>query len=47
MSSIDENVCVEYGADLHSVEHGSGFPTKRTSNLDEVSLTNTNLFFYA
>nr|CAD7428454.1 unnamed protein product [Timema monikensis] len=28
VSSIDEDVTVEYGADLHTVEHGSGFPTK-------------------
>uniref|UniRef100_A0A7R9H2W2 [histone H3]-trimethyl-L-lysine(4) demethylase n=1 Tax=Timema poppense TaxID=170557 RepID=A0A7R9H2W2_TIMPO len=28
VSSIDEDVTVEYGADLHTIEHGSGFPTK-------------------
>ncbi|XP_014249418.1 lysine-specific demethylase lid-like [Cimex lectularius] len=28
VSSIDEDVTVEYGADLHTVDHGSGFPTK-------------------
>lgn len=28
VSSIDEDVVVEYGADLHTMDHGSGFPTK-------------------
>ncbi|KAL3212777.1 hypothetical protein MRX96_007829 [Rhipicephalus microplus] len=32
VAAVDEDVTVEYGADLHSVEHGSGFPTK-SSNL--------------
>uniref|UniRef100_A0A1B6DAW0 [histone H3]-trimethyl-L-lysine(4) demethylase n=1 Tax=Clastoptera arizonana TaxID=38151 RepID=A0A1B6DAW0_9HEMI len=30
VSSIDEDVTVEYGADLHTMDHGSGFPTKNT-----------------
>lgn len=30
VSSIDEDVIVEYGADLHTMDHGSGFPTKAT-----------------
>lgn len=25
VSSIDEDVTVEYGADLHSMDHGSGY----------------------
>lgn len=29
-SSIDEDVTVEYGADLHTMDHGSGFPTKNS-----------------
>lgn len=39
VSAIDEDVTVEYGADLHTMEHGSGFPTKSSKNLmpgDEV-----------
>lgn len=30
VSSIDEDVAVEYGADLHTMDHGSGFPTKNS-----------------
>ncbi|XP_044751184.1 lysine-specific demethylase lid [Coccinella septempunctata] len=33
VSSIDEDVTVEYGADLHTMDHGSGFPTKTSINL--------------
>nr|XP_049705710.1 lysine-specific demethylase lid isoform X1 [Helicoverpa armigera] len=33
VSSIDEDVTVEYGADLHSMDHGSGFPTKSHAQL--------------
>lgn len=33
VSSIDEDVTVEYGADLHTMDHGSGFPTSTASNL--------------
>ncbi|XP_059047112.1 lysine-specific demethylase 5 [Achroia grisella] len=33
VSSIDEDVTVEYGADLHSMDHGSGFPTKASAHL--------------
>ncbi|XP_045603249.1 lysine-specific demethylase 5A isoform X2 [Procambarus clarkii] len=33
VSSIDEDVTVEYGADLHTMDHGSGFPTKHSKNL--------------
>ncbi|XP_064473046.1 lysine-specific demethylase 5A-like isoform X2 [Ornithodoros turicata] len=32
VSAVDEDVTVEYGADLHSMEHGSGFPTKNSSD---------------
>ncbi|XP_035912299.1 lysine-specific demethylase lid [Anopheles stephensi] len=33
VSSIDEDVTVEYGADLHTMDHGSGFPTKASPYL--------------
>uniref|UniRef100_A0A182P0K0 [histone H3]-trimethyl-L-lysine(4) demethylase n=1 Tax=Anopheles epiroticus TaxID=199890 RepID=A0A182P0K0_9DIPT len=33
VSSIDEDVTVEYGADLHTMDHGSGFPTKSSPYL--------------
>lgn len=33
VSSIDEDVTVEYGADLHTMDHGSGFPTKSSLNM--------------
>lgn len=32
-SSIDEDVSVEYGADLHTMEHGSGFPMKNSMHM--------------
>ena len=40
VSSLEEDVCVLYGADIHAMDMGSGFPTKDTPNLlpeDEVS----------
>lgn len=39
VNAVDEDVTVEYGADLHTIDHGSGFPNKKTKNLlpgDEV-----------
>ncbi|XP_067119394.1 lysine-specific demethylase 5A isoform X3 [Centruroides vittatus] len=33
VNAVDEDVTVEYGADLHTMEHGSGFPTKNTKSL--------------
>lgn len=39
LENIDEDVMVEYGADLHTMDHGSGFPTLTSKNLtreDEV-----------
>ncbi|KAJ1969572.1 hypothetical protein IWQ62_000535 [Dispira parvispora] len=38
-----EDVEVEYGADLHSMQHGSGFPTKERNPLDPYSLDPWNL----
>jgi [histone H3]-trimethyl-L-lysine4 demethylase len=28
----EEDVIVEYGADIHALEKGSGFPTEKTKN---------------
>ena len=42
LENIDEDVVVEYGADLHTMDHGSGFPTLTSKNLskeDEVYAT--------
>lgn len=38
VSSLEDDVYVEYGADLHTAEHGSGFPTRENSDdpADEV-----------
>ena len=39
VNCIEEEVNVEYGADIHAAEMGSGFPTKQTRDLfpeDEV-----------
>ncbi|GAB6028037.1 Lysine-specific demethylase 5B [Chamberlinius hualienensis] len=33
VSAINEDVTVEYGADLHTKDHGSGFPTKSSKAL--------------
>ena len=30
VSSLDDDVVVEYGADIHALEKGSGFPTEKT-----------------
>jgi len=35
LENIDEDVMVEYGADLHSMDHGSGFPTTSSKNLSK------------
>ncbi|KAG8196974.1 hypothetical protein JTE90_009028 [Oedothorax gibbosus] len=33
VNAVDEDVTVEYGADLHTIEHGSGFPNVKTQSL--------------
>lgn len=39
VSSLEDDVFVEYGADLHSADHGSGFPMRENTDDpdDEVS----------
>ena len=44
VSCIDEDVIVEYGADVHAIEMGSGFPTEKTRDQfvdDNVSVSIT------
>jgi [histone H3]-trimethyl-L-lysine4 demethylase len=47
VTSIDEDVAVEYGADLHLMDHGSGFPTINSRNLlpgdEEYAISGWNL----
>ncbi|ESO91413.1 hypothetical protein LOTGIDRAFT_205701 [Lottia gigantea] len=33
VNCLEEDVCVQYGADIHALEMGSGFPTKTTADL--------------
>ncbi|KAK3776769.1 hypothetical protein RRG08_058519 [Elysia crispata] len=33
LHTLEENVMVQYGADIHAIEMGSGFPTKNTEDL--------------
>lgn len=42
VSSLEENVAVEYGADLHTNDYGSGFPTKLTKNILQSDLDYLN-----
>ncbi|XP_042586005.1 lysine-specific demethylase 5C isoform X2 [Cyprinus carpio] len=50
VSSIEEDVTVEYGADIHSKEFGSGFPVnngkRHLSDEEEVSFFFSSLFIY-
>jgi histone demethylase JARID1 len=42
VNCLEEDVCVEYGADIHASECGSGFPTKASRTLfrdDEVEVS--------
>lgn len=43
VSSIDEDVTVEYGADLHTMDHGSGFPTNSGDTPCEYATSKWNL----
>ncbi|KAK9457741.1 PLU-1-like protein-domain-containing protein [Dipodascopsis uninucleata] len=43
VESVDETVEVEYGADIHSTIHGSGFPTIEKNPLDSYSTDPWNL----
>jgi histone demethylase JARID1 len=43
VESLTETVEVEYGADIHSTTHGSGFPTVETHPLDPYSTNPWNL----
>ena len=42
VNCMEEDVCVQYGADIHACEMGSGFPTKPEEVMcpeDEVSVS--------
>jgi histone demethylase JARID1 len=43
VSSLEETVEVEYGADIHSTTHGSGFPTMEKNPCDSYSTSPWNL----
>jgi histone demethylase JARID1 len=43
VASLEETVEVEYGADIHSTTHGSGFPTIEKNPLDSYSIDPWNL----
>ena len=43
--NADEDVTVEYGADLHVIELGSGFPTKDTPRLTQEDLVSPSFPF--
>ncbi|KAI5705479.1 hypothetical protein M8J76_005240 [Diaphorina citri] len=46
VSLIDGDITVEYGADLHTMDHGSGFPTKSCVNKAEQDQEGTDLKMY-
>src|SRR5262249_40184673 len=43
VSNVDQTVEVDYGADIHSTTHGSGFPTVETHPQDPYSTDPWNL----
>lgn len=46
VSLIDGDITVEYGADLHTMDHGSGFPTKSCMNKAEQDQEGSDLKMY-
>lgn len=47
VGTIDEDVTVEYGADLHTLDHGSGFPTHKSHNLSAPEMVSLlSIFMY-
>lgn len=47
VSCLDEDVVVEYGADIHAAECGSGFPTiKNQAIVDDQNRVSWSLFFF-
>ena len=48
VNCIEEDVAVEYGADIHALEFGSGFPTKSVAHIfPEDEVTSLKLLLYS
>lgn len=49
VNCLEEDIAVQYGADIHAMDQGSGFPTKAVKELfaeDEVTDCLVEVFFF-